>query len=151
MDEENASAFPCAELPGRLEDPQERGAMNRAYGKRDFDGKIAFVTGAASAIGRVGALACALEGANVAVVDVAEDGNRETAQLIEEAGGRPLALRCDVTRAADVQAALKDTTDAFGRLDFAFNNAGLEPKRLVPTAEVDQEEWDRIMAINLRG
>src|SRR4051812_18459918 len=117
--------------------------MNTANGKRQFDGKVAFVTGAASGIGRAAALAFAREGAHVVVADVVEDGNHETSRLIEQANGRALAVRCDVTRAADVQAALKKTTDAFGRLDFAFNNAGVEPKKLVPTAEVDEEEWDR--------
>src|SRR4051812_31711534 len=125
--------------------------MNTANGKRQFDGKVAFVTGAASGIGRAAALAFAREGAHIAVADVVEDGNRETTRLIEEAGGRALAVRCDVTRAADVQAALKNTTDVFGRLDFAFNNAGVEPKKLVPTAEVEEEEWDRILGIDLRG
>ena len=125
--------------------------MNTTNGKRIFEGKVAFVTGAASGIGRAAALAFAREGANVTVADVDFDGNRETARLIEEAGGKALAVRCDVTRAADVQAALRKTTDAFGRLDFALNNAGVEPKKLVPTAEVDEEEWDRIMGIDLRG
>src|SRR5436189_4366098 len=86
-----------------------------------FTGKVAFVTGAASGIGRAAALAFARAGASVVVADVGEDGNRETARLIEEAGGRSLAVRCDVTRAEDVQAALKKSTEAFGRLDFAFN------------------------------
>ena len=84
--------------------------MNIANDKRKFDGKVAFVTGAASGIGRAAALAFAREGASVAVADVVEDGNRETVRLIEEAGGTPLAVRCDVTLAAEVQAALKKTT-----------------------------------------
>src|SRR3954464_2369961 len=125
--------------------------MNTVNGKRMFDGKVAFVTGAASGIGRAAALAFAREGANVAVADVGEDGNRETARLIEEAGGKALAVRCDVTRAEDGQAAGKRATGTFGRLDFAFNNAGVEPKKLVPTAEVDEEEWDRIVGVDLRG
>src|SRR3954462_11381192 len=125
--------------------------MSAANGKREFDGKVAFVTGAASGIGRAAALAFARAGASVVVADVGEDGNRESARLIEEAGGRTLAVRCDVTRGSDVQAALKKATDAFGRLDFAFNNAGVEPKKLVPIAEVDEEEWDRIFGVDLRS
>jgi hypothetical protein len=97
------------------------------------------------------ALAFAREGAHVAVADVVEGGNGETTRLIEEGGGRALAVRCDVTRAADVQAALKNSSDVFGRLDFAFNNGGVEPKKLVPTAEVEEEEWDRNLEIDLRG
>jgi NAD(P)-dependent dehydrogenase (short-subunit alcohol dehydrogenase family) len=125
--------------------------MNTANGKREFDGKVAFVTGAASGIGRAAALAFARAGASVVVADVGEEGNRQTAQLIAEAGGRSLAVGCDVTRANDVRAALQKTTEAFGRLDFAFNNAGVEPKKLVPTAEVEEEEWDRIVGVDLRG
>jgi len=116
-----------------------------------FVGKVAFVTGAASGIGRAAALAFAREGASVVVADVSEQGNQETARMIEEQGGRALAVRCDVTRAEDVRAALDKTVKAFWRLDVAFNNAGVEPKKLVPTAELEEEEWDRIINIDLRG
>ncbi|HXX85652.1 MAG TPA: SDR family oxidoreductase [Casimicrobiaceae bacterium] len=120
-------------------------------GKGQFTGKVAFVTGAASGIGRSAAIAFAREGASVVVADVSDQGNRETARMIEEQGGRTLAVRCDVTRAEDVKAALHKTIEAFGRLDIAFNNAGVEPKKLVRTAEVEEEEWDRIINIDLRG
>src|SRR3954471_9550929 len=91
-----------------------------------FAGKVTFVTGAANGIGRAAALAFARAGASVVVADVSEQGNQETARMIEEAGGRALAIRCDVTRAEDVKAALDKAVEAFGRLDFAFNNAGVE-------------------------
>jgi hypothetical protein len=68
-----------------------------------FTGKVAFVTGAASGIGRAAALAFAREGASVAVADVSDQGNQETARMIEEQGGQALAVGCDVTRAADVK------------------------------------------------
>src|SRR5881275_3626579 len=96
-----------------------------------FAGKVAFVTGAANGIGRAAALAFARQGATVVVADVSEQGNQETARMIEAQGGRALAVRCDVTRAADVKAALDKTVEAFGRLDFAFNNAGIEPRKLL--------------------
>lgn len=116
-----------------------------------FIGKVAFVTGAASGIGRVAALAFAREGASVVAADVSERDNQETARLIEEQGGRAVAVRCDVTRGEDVKKALAKTVEVFGRLDFAFNNAGIEPSKPAPTAEYEEEEWDRIFDINLRG
>lgn len=116
-----------------------------------FAGKVAFVTGAASGIGRAAALAFARDGASVVVTDVSEQGIQGTARMIEEQGGRALAVRCDVTRAEDVKAALAKTVEAFGRLDFAFNNAGIEPSKPAPTAEYEEEEWSRIIDTNLRS
>jgi NAD(P)-dependent dehydrogenase (short-subunit alcohol dehydrogenase family) len=115
-----------------------------------FAGKVAFVTGAGSGMGRTTALAFAREGASVVLADVSDQSNQETARMIEELGGRALAVRCDVTRSEDVQAALNHAIGAFGRLDIAFNNAGAEQKPGV-TADVTEEEWDRILAINLRS
>jgi len=115
-----------------------------------FAGKVAFVTGAANGIGRSAALAFARAGANTVVADVSEQGNQETARMIEESGGRTLAVRCDVTRVEDVKAALGKAVEAFGRLDFAFNNAGVE-QAITATADLTEEEWDRIVGINLGG
>lgn len=115
-----------------------------------FAGKVAFVTGAGSGIGRAAAVALAREGARVVVADVSEQNVRETARRIEEAGGRALAVACDVTRSEDVKAALDATIETFGRLDVAFNNAGVE-NEVKAMADVTEEEWDRIVAINLRG
>src|SRR4051812_26866969 len=117
----------------------------------DFAGKGAFVTGAASGIGRAASLAFARAGAEVVAADVSDQGNRETARLVEGQGGRALAVRCDVTRADDLKAAMAKTVEAFGRLDYAFNNAGIEPKMPAPAADYDEEEWNRIVDINLRG
>jgi len=91
-----------------------------------LDGKVAFVTGAASGIGRATALAFAREGANVVVADIDHHGNQDTARMIENLGGQALAVSCDVTRSEDVQAALTKTVERFGRMDYAFNNAGAE-------------------------
>ncbi len=113
-------------------------------------GKVAFVTGAANGIGRATALAFAREGAGVVVADVSEQGNQETARLVEEAGGRALAIRCDVSRAEEVKAALDKAVEAFGRLDYAFNNAGLE-QPVTAAADLTEEQWDRIVGVDLRG
>ena len=112
--------------------------------------KVAFVTGAGSGIGCATALAFAREDASVVAADVAEQGNRETVRMIEELGGRALALRCDVTRAGDVKVALDRTVETFGRLDVAFNNAGVEQEEAA-TAELAEEVWDRVIDIDLRG
>jgi NAD(P)-dependent dehydrogenase (short-subunit alcohol dehydrogenase family) len=113
-------------------------------------GKVAFVTGGASGIGRVTALEFARQGADVVVADINQQGSQGTAQMIEDLAGQALAVGCDVTRGEDVQAALNMTMQTFGRLDYAFNNAGAEQQRKL-TAEMTEEEWDRIIAINLRS
>jgi NAD(P)-dependent dehydrogenase (short-subunit alcohol dehydrogenase family) len=110
----------------------------------------AFVTGASSGIGRATALAFGREGASVVVADVATDGNQQTARMIEQAGGQSLALSCDVTRGDDIKAALEAAVERFGPLDIAFNNAGIE-QPIKPAAEISDDEWDRLVAVNLRG
>jgi NAD(P)-dependent dehydrogenase (short-subunit alcohol dehydrogenase family) len=115
-----------------------------------YAGKVAFVTGAANGIGRAAALAFAREGASVVVADVSESSNQETASIIEKLGGRALAVRCDVSRAEDVKAALDQAIEVFGRIDFAFNNAGVE-QAIAAMADLNDEEWDRIIRINLRS
>src|SRR5436853_1398226 len=115
-----------------------------------YTGKVAFLTGAGGGIGRATVLTFAREGASVVVADVSEQANQQTARMIEELGGRALAVRCDVTRTEDVRGALEKTIATFGRLDVAFNNAGIE-YTIKPTAEVTEEEWDRIIDIDLRG
>jgi NAD(P)-dependent dehydrogenase (short-subunit alcohol dehydrogenase family) len=116
----------------------------------EFAGKVAFVTGATSGIGRATALAFAAAGANVVVADISEAGNRETATLIEEKGGNAVAVTCDVRRAEDIESALNKAVETFGRLDYAFNNAGVE-QPLTATADTPEEQWNRVIDINLRG
>lgn len=119
--------------------------------KLSFETKVAFVTGAASGIGLATAKAFAEAGASVAVVDREEALLHQAAQELTAGGHNVLAIRCDVTREEEVRAALDKTVEIFGRLDAAFNNAGVEPKKLMPAAQVEEEEWDRIMNVDLRG
>ncbi len=117
---------------------------------RSFEGKVALVTGGGSGIGRASALAFAREGARVVVADVAVDGGEETVRLVAEAGGEATFVRTDVSQAADAQAMVQRAVEAYGRLDFAHNNAGVLGGRS-PTAECSEDEWDAIMAVNLKG
>lgn len=123
--------------------------MAETDGQR-FTGKVAFVTGAGTGIGRATALAFAAEGASVAVAGIPDGDVRETARLIEQGGGRALALSCDVTSASDVKAALDQTIETFGRLDAAFNNAGVEQSH-TPLADLTHQQWHRIIDIDLTG
>ena len=116
-----------------------------------FDGKVALVTGAGGkgGIGRAAALMFAEKGARVAVADIV-DGGHETAKLIEGIGGKALFIKTDVTKAEEVEAMVKGTMDHFGRMDYAFNNAGIEGK-MGPIADCTVENFDLTIAINLRG
>lgn len=115
-----------------------------------FAGKVAFVTGAGTGIGRAAALAFAREGARVTVAGIVETDNQETLHLIEQQGGRAIAVTCDTTEAADIKVALEKTIEAFGRLDYAFNNAGVEQEK-ASTVELEEDEWDRVVNTNMRG
>jgi len=117
---------------------------------RRFEGKTAFITGAASGIGRATAIAFASEGARVAITDSNEAALQETATHVNASGADVLAIPCDVSKPDDVEAAVARTVETFGRIDCAFNNAGVENKA-TPLAEIEIAEWDRILNINLRG
>jgi NAD(P)-dependent dehydrogenase (short-subunit alcohol dehydrogenase family) len=115
-----------------------------------FEGKTAFITGAASGIGRATAVAFAAEGARVVVTDRVEAALQETAEYVKESGGEVLAIACDVSKPEEIEAAVAQAVNTFGRIDCAFNNAGVENKA-TPLHEIELEEWDRILSINLRG
>jgi NAD(P)-dependent dehydrogenase (short-subunit alcohol dehydrogenase family) len=115
-----------------------------------MDGRVALVTGGSAGIGRAAALAFARAGARVVVSDVADDRGEETARSIRDAGGEAIYVHADVADATEVEALVGRTTEAFGRLDYAFNNAGIEGEQ-APTAECTEENWDRVLNINLRG
>jgi NAD(P)-dependent dehydrogenase (short-subunit alcohol dehydrogenase family) len=115
---------------------------------RRFDGKIVFLTGAANGIGRATAIAFGREGAHLALVDIAEEANAETARLVEEAGGTAIALRADVTVEADVSAAVEKAVAHFGRIDIAFNNVGVDQK-VGPLHTTGEHEWRRTIDLNV--
>jgi NAD(P)-dependent dehydrogenase (short-subunit alcohol dehydrogenase family) len=116
----------------------------------NYEGKVAFVTGAGNGIGRATAMAFAQEGAAVVIADLSEEGGKQTVRMIEEIGGRAVAVKCDVSNAEDVKAALEQTIQAFGRLDFAFNNAGVEQPFLF-TADLSDDAFERNIHVNLCG
>ena len=115
-----------------------------------FDGKIALVTGASSGIGRATALAFAGEGAAVVVASRREAEGRETVAQIERAGGKGLFVQADVSREADVARLVETAVARFGRLDFAFNNAGVEGKG-APVADESEQNYDLVFGINVKG
>lgn len=115
-----------------------------------LNGKVTLVTGGGSGIGRAAALAFAREGAKVLVADVVEEGGRETAKLVRDAGGVAEFARCDVSQASEAEALVAAAVKAFGRLDGAYNNAGVAGK-IARTADDTEDNFDRIMAVNLRG
>lgn len=114
-------------------------------------GRVALITGTASGIGRAAALRFAAEGARVAAVDVIEDANAETAEMVIRRGGEAVAVRADVTVEAEVAAAFEAAEAAFGRLDIAFNNAGVMLEGDGDTASTAEEVIDRTLAVNVKG
>ena len=117
---------------------------------RRLEGKAALVTGAGSGIGRAAAAVFAREGARVIVSDVNVEGGEETVAAIQKQGGEARFIRCDISKPAEVEALIRGTVEAFGRLDCAVNNAGIAGV-MAPTADYPEEIWARIMATNLKG
>lgn len=115
-----------------------------------MEGKVALVTGAGSGIGAAVAEAFAQDGAQVVVSDIDEEGGAEVVQRIEAAGGSARFIKADVSKAEQVEALVKDTVEAFGRLDYACNNAGIGGGT-APTADHKLEDWQRVIDVNLSG
>jgi NAD(P)-dependent dehydrogenase (short-subunit alcohol dehydrogenase family) len=113
--------------------------------------RVALVTGGATGIGKACATALAAEGARVVISGRREKLGEEAAAEIRAAGGDALFVRADVSRRADIEALLERTIAAYGRLDFAVNNAGIEGPAFVPIADYPEEAWDEVININLKG
>ena len=115
-----------------------------------LSGQLALVTGAGNGIGRATAQAFAQQGVKVVVSDVDAKGGEATVELIRAAGGEATFIRCDVTRDAEVKALVEGTVAAYGRLDYAFNNAGIEIEK-GKLADGEESEFDAIMGVNVKG
>jgi NAD(P)-dependent dehydrogenase (short-subunit alcohol dehydrogenase family) len=115
-----------------------------------FENKVALVTGAASGMGLATAQAFAEAGAAVVLADFREDVVNAEARKLAAAGHKAIAVACDVSDETQVEQMVNRTVSAFGRLDAAFNNAGVMA-RIAPTADSTREDWDRVIGINLRG
>ncbi len=115
-----------------------------------LENKVGLVTGAGSGIGRASALTFAREGAKVVVVDTIAGSGEETVTMIRKAGGEASFVRTDVSKANEVEAMVNRTVEVYGRLDSAYNNAGVVvPPRLTP--DTREEDWDHVISVNLKG
>jgi len=118
---------------------------------KQFEGKVAVVTGGSSGIGRAAAIAFAAEGARVAIGARRATESEETIRLIQSQGGEAIFVPCDVTRADQVQKLMDSAVDRWQRLDYAFNNAGIGGSSFIPTPDYSEQVWDDVIAVNLKG
>ena len=116
-----------------------------------LEGKISLVTGAGSGIGRATSLVMAREGATIVVSDINADSGEETLSAVKEAGGDGMFVHADVSRPDDVAALVGQVVSAYGRLDCAYNNAGIEGFMAGRLHEYPEDIWDRVIDINLKG
>jgi NAD(P)-dependent dehydrogenase (short-subunit alcohol dehydrogenase family) len=115
-----------------------------------LDNKVAIITGAGMGMGQAGAILFAREGAKVVVVDWDAGAGEKTVKMIKDAGGEAMFVKADVSKASDVENAVKKAVGAYGKLDIIYNNAAII-SRAAFTEDVTEEEWEKIMAVNLKG
>lgn len=115
-----------------------------------FENKVVIVTGGSFGIGRATAIAFAQRGAKVVMADWVEDENQESMVAIKQAGAESIFVKCDVSKAAEVQRLVEECISTYGRLDYAFNNAGIEGIQGI-THECTEENWDKTINVNLKG
>nr|WP_312879997.1 glucose 1-dehydrogenase [Paenibacillus phytorum] len=122
----------------------------QSAGSLSHQGKVIIVTGAAGGIGRASALKLAAGGAKVTIVDFNEEAGQETLRLIKEQGGEGIFVQADVSKSEDVQRYMNQTLETYGKIDCLFNNAGIIQKFSL-LQDIDEEHFDRIMNVNLKG
>lgn len=115
-----------------------------------IEGRVGFITGAGSGIGRAGAIRFGAEGALVGVVDINEEAGLETVRMIEDAGGKAFFVKCDVSDEDQVRDMVAAVVAKGGRIDWAWNNAGLGPPE-APVAEQKKDEWEFVLGVDLIG
>jgi NAD(P)-dependent dehydrogenase (short-subunit alcohol dehydrogenase family) len=113
--------------------------------------KVSIITGGASGMGRVAARMFAAEGAQVVVADVTEPAAQSVVDEVVAAGGKAIAVAADVSKEADAKRMVDAAVDAFGRVDVLYNNAGIMPEADHSVIDTSVEDWDRVMAVNVRG
>lgn len=116
-----------------------------------LENKVALITGAGSGIGRETASLFAAEGAKIVVVDINDEGGKETVRLVQAGGGEAIYVRADVSKATDCEKMVRAAEESFGKLNILFNNAGISHARDDDAINTEEEVWDLTMAINLKG
>src|SRR5215813_8685718 len=114
-------------------------------------GKVALITGGGSGIGREAALLFAKEGASVVVADVGDAAGRDTVARVEAAGGKAVFVHADVSKASDAEGMVETAERTYGKLNILFNNAGIFPASDGGVLETDEQTWDLVMRVNLKG